>query len=117
MIIVSIYIRQETKSKPSGNEVRDEKIRRMKQEKECEARLKEIHIMEVMMIWISNLQERKEKGSIVDEDLEREKWILALQSCSRKALNDLQMIPQEMEILKYMQSMKDSGKDLHKEVV
>ncbi len=55
MIIVSIYRRQETKSKPSGNEVRDEKIRRMKQEKECEARLKEIHIMEVMMIWISNL--------------------------------------------------------------
>lgn len=54
---------------------------------------------------------------MVDEELEREKWILALQSCSRKALNDLHTIPQEMEILQYMEKMKDAGKDIHKEIV
>ena len=51
----------------------------------------------------------------MDEELEREKWVLALQSCARKSLNDLSSIPQEMEILKYMQSMKDTGKDPHQE--
>lgn len=63
------------------------------------------------------MKQRKERGSTIDDDLEREKWILALQSCSRKALNDLHMIPQEMEILQYMERMKDAGKDLHQEVV
>ena len=53
----------------------------------------------------------------MDEDLEREKWILALQSCARKALDDLHMIPQEMEILKYMENMKKAGKDIHQEIV
>ena len=51
----------------------------------------------------------------MDEELKREKWVLALQSCARKSLNDLNSIPQEMEILKYMQSMKDTGKDPHQE--
>ena len=51
----------------------------------------------------------------MDEELEREKWVLALQSCARKSLNDPNSIPQEMEILKYMQSMKDTGKDPHQE--
>ena len=64
-----------------------------------------------------NEKERKEKGGNVDDELEREKWLLALQSCSRKALNDLHMIPQEIEILQYMQRMQQSGKDLHQEVV
>lgn len=54
---------------------------------------------------------------MVDEELEREKWILALQSCARKSLDDLNMIPQEMEILRYMQSMKDAGKDLRQEIM
>ena len=49
--------------------------------------------------------------------MEREKWILALQSCSRKALNDLHAIPQEMEILQYMEQMKHTGKDPHQEVM
>ena len=54
---------------------------------------------------------------MVDEELEREKWILAIQSCARKSLDDLNMIPQEMEILRYMQSMKDAGKDLRQEIM
>lgn len=87
--------------------IREEKIRRLRVEKETNRRLEEIKFLE----------EKKEKGGIVDEDLEREKWILALQSCSRKALNDLRMIPQEMEILQYMKTMQDAGKDLHREVV
>ena len=49
--------------------------------------------------------------------MEREKWILALQSCSRKALNDLHAIPQEVEILHYMEQMKHAGKDPHQEVM
>ena len=53
----------------------------------------------------------------MDEELEREKWLLLLQSLSRRALDDLQMIPQELEILKYMHGMKEEGKDPHAEVV
>lgn len=53
----------------------------------------------------------------MDEDLEREKWIIALQSCARKCLNDLDSISQEMEILRYMEQMKEVGKDPHQEVV
>ena len=52
----------------------------------------------------------------MDEDLEREKWILALQSCARKCLNDLDSIPQELEILRYMEKMKEAGKDPRQEV-
>ena len=52
----------------------------------------------------------------MDEDLEREKWILALQSCARKCLNDLDSIPQELEILRYMEKMKEAGKDPLQEV-
>ena len=33
--------------KADGNMLRSEKISRMKKEKECEARLKEIHLIEV----------------------------------------------------------------------
>lgn len=91
----------------------------MRKEKECETRLKEIHLIEVdSFVGIGVIvQERKEKGNVVDEELEREKWILALQSCARKSLDDLHMIPQEMEILRYMQSMKDAGKDLRQEIM
>ncbi|KAK8804621.1 hypothetical protein WA538_004236 [Blastocystis sp. DL] len=99
--------RQEEHTKLDAGALRNEKIRRMKLEKDCDVRLKEIHTM----------QERKDKGSVVDEELEREKWVLALQSCARKSLNDLNSIPQEMEILKYMQSMKDTGKDPHQEFI
>ena len=98
---------QENHKKPNAAVIREEKIRRLRVEKETNRRLEEIKFLE----------EKKEKGGIVDEDLEREKWILALQSCSRKALNDLRMIPQEMEILQYMKTMQDAGKDLHREVV
>ena len=105
----SILIRrqQEDHTKPDAATLREEKIRRFRIEKETDARLQEIKAME----------ERNEKGSAVDEELEREKWILALQSCSRKALNDLRMIPQEIEILQYMQNMQKAGKDPHQEIV
>ena len=104
--------------KQDATAMREEKIRRMRVEKECENRLKEIALMEVIgLIGFVNLQERREKGCVVDDEMEREKWLLALQSCARKALNDLHMIPQEMEILRYMESMRSAGKDLHQEVV
>ncbi|KAK8820115.1 hypothetical protein WA577_006183 [Blastocystis sp. JDR] len=96
----------EKQTKPDMSKARDEKIRRYRVDKECEKRLAEIKMME----------EKKEKGGIVDEDLEREKWILALQSCARKCLNDLDSIPQELEILRYMEKMKEAGKDPRQEV-
>jgi hypothetical protein len=40
-----------------------------------------------------------------------------LKSCARKTLNDLDSIPKELEILKYMESMKEAGKDPHREIM
>ncbi|KAK8797390.1 hypothetical protein WA158_004598 [Blastocystis sp. Blastoise] len=95
----------EHEKEPQGLALRDLKITRMKNDKEATTRLNEI----------KQIQEKKQKGGIVDEDLEREKYLLMLQSCSRKALDNIHMINEEIPLLIIRQQLEKG--EIKKEVV
>jgi hypothetical protein len=89
------------------------KIARYKAEKKCKERLEEL-------LKLEELRSKADEGggggstvggggSVADEESDRERWILVIQSAMRKASDSIGLAEQEMEMLVHMEKMRSES--------
>lgn len=96
--------RMSNETSKDPQQMRMAKIARFKREKEVKRKVREIRERIVLA---------RRRGAGVDDDdedeMEREHWTTTLRLYVLKALDHLDMLPQEMEMLKHMQGLKDGS--------